>query len=372
MIDNLLTRSNVILDSLSDGVYVCDRERKIVYWSKSAERITGWLAEDVVGRRCLDDVLCHVDKDGHRLCGEEFCPLHRSIVTGTSTNVPLIVFAQAKAGHRVPMQVSVAPIRDAGGEVIGGVETFRDMSPMLADLKRAERIQTLSLEQELPQDSRIRFSTLYTPHDMVGGDYFAIRPIDANRYGFLLADAMGHGVAAALHTMHLSSLWGRLFHLLGHPAEFARKMNHELSKVVKDESFATAVCGVIDARNRTLSLASAGGPPAVIVHADGGTSCCESAGLPFGLVDDADYNEVNVQLAPAESVLLFSDGAFEIHNSEDQMLGIDGLLRILKSLGYPDKPIRRAAVELELLRFSNAIRLDDDVTFIEARLDPLD
>ena len=54
-----------IIDSMSDGVYVCDPDRKITYWSKSAERITGWSAEDVVGTPCFDNVLCHVDKDGH-------------------------------------------------------------------------------------------------------------------------------------------------------------------------------------------------------------------------------------------------------------------------------------------------------------------
>ena len=99
-----------IIDSLSDGVYVCDRERRITYWSKSAERITGWTAEDVVGRQCFDDVLCHVDKDGHRLCGEEFCPLHRAIITATGSKGSLLVYAKGKDGRRIPMQVSVAPI----------------------------------------------------------------------------------------------------------------------------------------------------------------------------------------------------------------------------------------------------------------------
>ncbi len=60
----LLTASKVILDSLSDGLYVCDTDRRIVFWSKAAARITGWESADLVGRRCLDDVLCHVDKDG--------------------------------------------------------------------------------------------------------------------------------------------------------------------------------------------------------------------------------------------------------------------------------------------------------------------
>jgi phosphoserine phosphatase RsbU/P len=366
--DNLLTLSSLILDSLSDGVYVCDKDRRITYWSKSAERITGWESKDVVGRRCLDDVLCHIDKDNHQLCGEEFCPLHRSMVTGTTSTVPLIVFAKGKNGKRIPMQVSVSPIRSPDGEVIGGVETFRDMSAVLADLERAKRIQTLSLEQDLPEDARLRFSTFYTPHDIVGGDFYAIKQLNPDQYGFLIADVMGHGVAAALHTMHLSSLWARFSHLLTSPAEFAGTVNNELTKVVKDESFATAVCGVINANERTLRFAAAGGPPALVVHTSGAMEHLESSGLPFGMMADMAYDEVGAQLASGDCLLLFSDGAFEIHNAKDDLLGIEGLVRILKGTGYPESGIQMAAVEEELLKFSNAIRLDDDVTFIEVRL----
>jgi PAS domain S-box-containing protein len=365
--ENLLTASSVILDSLSDGVYVCDLDRRIVYWSKSAERITGWAPEDVVGRRCLDDVLCHIDKDNHRLCGEEFCPLHRSMVTGTTSTVPLIVFALGKEGTRIPMQVAVSPIRNPAGEVIGGVETFRDMSAVLADLERAKRIQALSLERDLPEDARVQFSTFYTPHDIVGGDFYGIRQLNADQYGFVLADVMGHGVAAALHTMHLSSLWERDCRLLTSPADFAGAVNRDLAKVVKDESFATAICGVIDARQRTLRFASAGGPPVLVVHPSGVAEPLETSGLPFGMMEDASYNEVAAQLAPEDCLLLFSDGAVEIHNANGEMLGVEGLVRILKDFGYPKSSININAVEEKLLKFSNAIRLEDDLTFLEAR-----
>jgi phosphoserine phosphatase RsbU/P len=365
--ENPLTVASVILDSLSDGVYVCDLDRRIVYWSKSAERITGWAPQDVIGRRCLDDVLCHIDKDNHQLCGEEFCPLHRSMVTGTTSTVPLIVFAKGKEGTRIPMQVAVSPIRDPDGEVIGGVETFRDMSAVLADLERAKRIQALSLEHDLPEDARVRFSTFYMPHDIVGGDFYAIRQLNVDQYCFILADVMGHGVAAALHTMHLSSLWERDCHLLTSPADFARAVNHDLAKVVKDESFATAICGVIDAKQRTLRFASAGGPPVLVVHPNGATEQLESCGLPFGMMEDASYDEVVAQLAPEDCLLLFSDGAVEIHNVNGEMLGVEGLIQILKDFGYPKSSINVNAVEETLLRFSNAIRLEDDLTFLEAR-----
>ena len=365
--ENPLTAANTILDSLGDGVYVCDRDRRIVYWSKSAERITGWAPQDVIGRRCLDDVLCHTDKDNHQLCGEEFCPLHRSMVTGTTSNVPLIVFARGKKGARIPMQVAVSPIRNAAGEVIGGVETFRDMSAVLADLERAKRIQTLALEHDLPADARVRFSTFYMPNDIVGGDFYAIRQLDADRYGFLVADVMGHGVAAALYTMYLSSLWDRDYRLVASPADFAAAVNNDLAKVVKDESFATALCGVLDARQRTLRFTSAGGPPVLVVHPGGAAEPLQSSGLPFGMMEDTSYQEVSAQFEPGDCLLLFSDGAVEIHSADGALLGVEGLVRVLKELGYPQRGIRMNAVEEALLKFSNAIRLEDDLTFLEAR-----
>ncbi len=365
--DNQLTLSNVILDSLSDGVYVCDRDRRIVYWSSSAERITGWPAEDVVGRRCLDDVLCHVDKDGHQLCGEEHCPLHRAMITGTSSTCPLIVFAKSKTGQRIPMQVTVSPIHDAAGAVVGGVETFRDMTTALTDLERAKRIQMLSMEHDLPENPRIRFSMHYTPHDIVGGDFYAIEQLDADRYGILLADVMGHGVAAALHTMHLSSLWLRHHELLTDPAVFAETMNRELSRIVKDESFATAVGMMIDASEGKLRLASAGGPPVLIMRADGAVKQLEAPGMPLGMLEDATYDEMTAELRRGDCLLLISDGAFEIHNASGEMLGVEGFIRILQAHGYPGAPLPIEAVEQELLRHSNAIRLLDDVTLIEAR-----
>jgi phosphoserine phosphatase RsbU/P len=364
---NLLTASNVILDSLNDGVYVCDKDRRIVFWSRGAERITGWQAADVLGRRCLDDVLCHIDKDGHKLCGEEFCPLHRAMITGGASTVPIVVFAQGKAGNRIPTQVTVSPIRDAAGEIVGGVETFRDVSALLLDLERAKRIQEQSLETDLPADPRVRFSTYYVPRDLVGGDFFAIRPLDADRYGFLVADVMGHGVAAALHTMHLSSLWDRHFALLAAPATFAAAVNNELARVVKGESFATAVCGVIDAQQRWLRSVSAGGPPGLAIRADGTIEALEGEGLPLGMIEDAEYEETEARFEKDECFLLFSDGAVEVHNARDELLGTQGLIHILQEIGYPASGLQMSAIEERLLLYSNDIRLLDDVTFIEAR-----
>jgi PAS domain S-box-containing protein len=195
-----------VINSLCDGVYVCDLERRITYWSKSATRITGWNEKDVVGRQCYDNILCHIDKDGRQLCGEEYCPLHRTMVTGKTSQVSQLVYALGANGKRIPMEVTVAPVHDDSGKVIGGVETFRDASATVHDMERAKAIQQFAMEKDLSEDIPVALTTHYIPHDIVGGDYYAIKDLGKSQYGIMLADVMGHGVAAALYTMHLSSL----------------------------------------------------------------------------------------------------------------------------------------------------------------------
>jgi len=155
--------STQILDFMNDGVYVTDRERNILYWNNAAERLVGWASDEIVGRSCFDNLLCHVDKDGHELCGKEHCPLHRAMVTNSSSTVPIIVFAQCKDGTQIPLQVSVAPITDESGAVIGGVETFRDLSLLMKDLKRAKNIQKQSLRLPENNDPRVTLPFIMSP-----------------------------------------------------------------------------------------------------------------------------------------------------------------------------------------------------------------
>ena len=358
-----------VLDSLNDGVYVTDRDRRIVYWSESAARITGWQAGDILGRACSDDLLCHTDKDGHRLCGEEHCPLHRAMVTGQGSTSPVILFASGKDGRRVPMRVSVAPVRDASGAVVGGVETFQDLSAEFGDLQRVRRIQSLALHAELPADSRIRLATHYVPQDIIGGDYYAVAKLDADRYGFLLADVAGHGVTAALYTMYLDSLWQRYQHLLSSPGAFAQAVNASLCDLVREEdAFATGISGVFDLGEGQLRLAAAGGPSPLLIREGAEPESIEGSGLPLGCFGDTQYNEAAVEIQSGDCVLFFTDGAIEITLPGGGTVGPPGLAALLGDVGYPRSGVTLADVEEELLRRSDRIRFDDDLTFLEARI----
>ena len=367
------TNSNILnketlLTSLNDGVYAVDKDRKIFYWSPAAETITGWRSEDILGKTCYDDVLCHVDKDGRQLCGHEHCPLHRAMVTNKGSDLPIILYAKSKKGPRVPMRVSVAPIRNAKGEAIGGIETFRDATNESRDMELTRRIQSAMLRKEEFQDKRMAFSTYYLPWGMIGGDYYAMERVGENCFAFMLSDVSGHGVAAALYTVYMNMLWQNHSNLLTRPAELAKSISEKLSVIIGEEArFATAIFGMIDLAKMEATLAYAGGPAPLLFHEDGTCDILNGSGTPLGFPIDAEFDERTVSIRPGDCLLTYSDGVLEICGANGEELGVEGLVKMLKEVGYP-KSKDFSAVEERLLVFSDRIRFSDDLTFLEARL----
>ena len=135
-----------ILDRMEDGVYLVDRERRIRYWSQSAERITGFAAQEVLGKRCADEVLCHVDDAGRHLC-QEGCPLAATMEDGRPRSAE--VFLHHKSGHRTPVKVYGAPIYNEAGQVIGAFETFSQTSSVLAAHERIGQLEELAFVDTL-------------------------------------------------------------------------------------------------------------------------------------------------------------------------------------------------------------------------------
>jgi diguanylate cyclase (GGDEF)-like protein/PAS domain S-box-containing protein len=129
-----------LLDNLYDGVYFVDRERRITFWNKAAERITGFIKEEVLGKRCADNLLRHVDKRANSLC-EGDCPLAYTLRDGQLRSAS--VFLHHKNGHRLPVAIGVAPITDNQQNIVGAVEIFRDASDTVAALERLKALEDL-------------------------------------------------------------------------------------------------------------------------------------------------------------------------------------------------------------------------------------
>ena len=135
-----------LLDSLYDGVYFVDTERRITYWNQGAEQLTGYSYSEAVGRNCSDNFLVHVDEEGRALCFGG-CPLAATIADGERREAE--IYLQHKLGHRVPVSVRVAPIRDNADRIIGAVEIFSDISAKKKIERRAGELENLAFRDAL-------------------------------------------------------------------------------------------------------------------------------------------------------------------------------------------------------------------------------
>lgn len=126
------------LDNLTDGVYFVGRRRVIAYWNRGAERISGYCRAEILGSPCPDGPLRHVDAEGRRLCGDG-CPLAATLEDGEVREAE--VYLRHRDGHRLPVVVRAAPIRDEHGRILGAVETFVDNSGQVAALRKVAELE---------------------------------------------------------------------------------------------------------------------------------------------------------------------------------------------------------------------------------------
>jgi len=119
MIQPAKDETKIILDSIADGVFTVDSEHKITSFNRPAEEITGIKRDEAVGRYCWEVFKASI-------C-EKHCLLRDTMQTGRS-NINQPVFIVNADGRRIPVSISTALLKDRKGTVIGGVETFRDLS----------------------------------------------------------------------------------------------------------------------------------------------------------------------------------------------------------------------------------------------------
>ena len=143
-----------LIENISDGLYLVDHDRKIIYWNRVAEAITGYGPEEVLGRRCRDNILIHVDKDGKSLCRGS-CPIDGTLEDGRYRDAR--VYLHHKDGHRVPVWIRAAPLRDTAGNIIGGAELFTDLSAGNAITERIQELERFSFLDNLTQLANRRF-----------------------------------------------------------------------------------------------------------------------------------------------------------------------------------------------------------------------
>jgi diguanylate cyclase (GGDEF)-like protein/PAS domain S-box-containing protein len=137
-----------ILSNLHDGLYFVDKNRIISYWNKAAERITGFKAEEVIGKSCAHNILTHIDCNGKSLC-KTGCPLRTTISKGQYHEMN--AYMHHKDGHRLPVAIRAAPMRDEQGEIVGSIELFTDISNQPAYDLQIKELEKMAFLDPLTQ-----------------------------------------------------------------------------------------------------------------------------------------------------------------------------------------------------------------------------
>ena len=112
-----------LLDALPVGIYIVGLDRRIHFWNKAAERITGHLAHEVIGRSCGADVLVHCGAEGQPVCSTSECMLACALRDRQPREA--LLFARHKDGHRVSVLVRSIPLISEDGRVQAIAETFQ-------------------------------------------------------------------------------------------------------------------------------------------------------------------------------------------------------------------------------------------------------
>jgi diguanylate cyclase (GGDEF)-like protein/PAS domain S-box-containing protein len=183
-----------VLENLSDGVYFVDRGRRILYWNKGAEQITGFSSREVLGRRCKDNILNHCDEAGTVLCGSR-CPLLDTMRDGQQREVH--AYLHHKDGHRKPVRIRAAPIHDGVGEIIGAVETFYDDSALIGSHRRASELERASMLDPLTGVGNRRLGEAilagWIEEHRLTGEPFGVLFVDIDNFKSV-NDRLGHEV----------------------------------------------------------------------------------------------------------------------------------------------------------------------------------
>jgi sigma-B regulation protein RsbU (phosphoserine phosphatase) len=215
--------------------------------------------------------------------------------------------------------VDYIPKPFASEEVIARVSThlrLKQAYESLADLQ-AERVQRLTRAQEIlmprPTDlPAAQFAVAMQQVLQAGGDFYDVIPIGGNVFDYIVADACGHDLAAALWTAALKALLGEYASTVNSPRDVLQSINSALGRILPSGAYFTLIYARLNRQTGRLTLASAGHPPAVVMHRhlDQSTGVHQEGDV-LGAFADGSFGTTELHLRPGDRFFLYSDGLIE-------------------------------------------------------------
>jgi len=404
--ENALARERFLLktlmDTLPDHIYFKDRESRFIAVNRATAALFGF--EDPA------DVLGKTDAD---LFAREHAQaaLHdeQEILR---TGQPLVNLEEKETwpdGHETWVSTSKLLLRDPNGHIIGTFGLSRDITEkkraeeklaalarelgekneaLEQDLEMARELQQAMLPHRYPhfplhaskEEIAVRFYHFYQPSMSVSGDFFQVLKLSDTSAGIFICDVMGHGVRAALVASTVSALVGQLRDYLGEPGEFLCRLNRALRSTLEyyreAPLFASAFYLLADLEKGELRYANAGHPNPLRIHRERDRTDTyplngSEHGPALGLFDDAVYPNSHCELSPHDTLLLFTDGLYEVEGPTGDIYEYRRLLEaVSRRRDLPAFQLCHEVIE-EVQSFSAGRHFSDDACLVAMEVGPI-
>ncbi len=383
-----------LMDNMTDKIYFKDLQSRFIIVNKAAAMWHGYdTPANALGRSDFDN---YKEADARRMFEAE----QHIVATGEPLE-GIVEKVTLKDGQTAWVSTTKMPLRNSAGEITGTFGVSRDITVQKeAELRAAyyaEQIKRIKEEMEeevrmaaelqktffprsyptfprgvVPSASAVQFHYHYRASEMVSGDFCSVRRLSETESGILLCDVMGHGVRAALGTALIYAMVEELMHRESDPGLFLGRMNELLLPILHQEDtflYATACYAVFDAATGRLRMANAGHP--IPLHfqtsekkADWLLGDTSMRGPALAIIEGAGYPTAEVQIHPGDAVVMYTDGLYEVPDSDGAEFGEERLLAAAqRHVGQPLPELFPSLID-ESRRFSAEGMFDDDVCLV--------
>jgi serine phosphatase RsbU (regulator of sigma subunit)/anti-sigma regulatory factor (Ser/Thr protein kinase) len=231
------------------------------------------------------------------------------------------------------------------------------------ELRVAQLIQKTLLPKDLPGLPGWQVNAYYQAARQVGGDFYDFIYFDDGRLGLVIGDVTDKGVPAALLMATTRSVLRAIAQRGGAPGQVLERVNEILHQDIPPKMFVTCLYAILDPVTGQLQYANAGHDLPYHRLFTGDVAELRATGMPLGLMPGMSYEEKEAVLAPGESILFYSDGIVEAHNSDREMYGFPRLMSLVGE--YKGDPTLKDLVLEDLAAFTGPDwEQEDDITMV--------
>jgi sigma-B regulation protein RsbU (phosphoserine phosphatase) len=236
------------------------------------------------------------------------------------------------------------------------------------DLKAARKLQRILLPREDPNLKGLTAAIRSRPAREISGDVYGFFEQAEDSAVIAFGDVSGKGAAAALYGALIMGLL-RTLSQWRHPAQLIKKLNETLLERKVDAQYATLLVALWQPPLRRFLLSNAGAAPPLILRR-GEILQTKIEGVPIGLLDDQEYDEVELAAEPGDVLVFYSDGVDEQPNEKGEEYGRERIMRVLKKHGNENPKAIADTIIAAVDEFRGAIPIFDDQTVVVLRVLP--